>query len=84
MFFAGYAAIPEKGMQAIPDQLFSQLQNTTIHFNTRVEGIADSTIITSEGFFDFDAVIIATDPGNGKDYICLCVTQHGEVSSVTF
>ena len=62
MFSEGYAAIPEKGMQAIPDQLYSRLQNTEIHFNTRVEGVADSVINTSKGNFDFDAVIIATDP----------------------
>lgn len=64
MFSEGFAAIPEKGMQAIPDQLFSQLRNSKIHFNTRVEGIADGTITTSEGDFDFDAVVIATEPGN--------------------
>ena len=64
MFSEGYAAIPEKGMQAIPDQLFSQLRKTKIHFNTRVEGIADRIITTSKGDFDFDAVVIATDPGN--------------------
>jgi phytoene dehydrogenase-like protein len=64
MFSEGYAAIPEKGMQAIPDQLLSQLRKSKIHFNTRVEGIADGTITTSEGDFDFDAVVIATEPGN--------------------
>jgi len=64
MFSEGYAAIPEKGMQAIPDQLFSQLRKTEIHFNTRVEGIGNRTISTAKGDFDFDAVIIATDPSN--------------------
>jgi phytoene dehydrogenase-like protein len=64
MFSEGYAAIPEKGMQAIPNQLISQLRKGKIHFNARVEGIADGTITTSEGDFDFDAVVIATEPGN--------------------
>jgi len=69
MFAEGYAAIPENGMQSIPDQLFSRLRNTKIHFNTRVEGIMDKVLSTSKDDFGFDAVIVATDPGKiiGRD-----------------
>lgn len=64
MFSEGYAAIPEKGMQAIPDQLFSQLKNTKIHYNVKVEAIKDKVLSTPKGDFNFDAVILATDPHN--------------------
>ncbi len=62
MFSEGFAAIPEKGMQAIPNQLFSKLQHTEIHFNCTVEGIGEKVITTTSGDFDYDAVIIAADP----------------------
>ena len=62
MFSEGYAALPQKGMQTIPDQLLAQLRNTEIQFNTKVEGIAERIIRTSKGDFDFDAVIVTTDP----------------------
>ncbi|MFT6338743.1 MAG: phytoene dehydrogenase-like protein [Cyclobacteriaceae bacterium] len=62
MFSEGYAAIPEKGMQAIPDQLFSQLRKTKIHYNVKVEAIKDKVLSTSKDDFNFDAVIFATDP----------------------
>ena len=64
MFSEGYAAIPEKGMQAIPDQLFSQLIKTEILFNVKVESISNKVLYTSTGNYNFDAVILATDPRN--------------------
>jgi len=70
MFSEGYAAIPEKGMQAIPDQLVSKLQHAEIHFNTRVKNIGDRVITSSKGDFGFDAAIIATDPSKIQgDYV---------------
>ncbi len=62
MFSEGYAAIPEKGMQAIPDQLYAQLTKSEILFNTSVTGIGKNTISTDKGDHSFDAVIIANDP----------------------
>jgi len=63
MFGTGYAAIPRKGMQAIPDQLASQLKQTDIRFNSVVNRIEDHTVFLESGeSFTSDQIIIATDP----------------------
>jgi len=45
MFGKGSAAIPKKGIQAIPNQLIAQLKQTKIHFNTPIESIQDQQVI---------------------------------------
>lgn len=62
MFSEGYASIPEKGMQAVSDQLYNQLNTTKIHFNTKVIKIENHIIHTSSKEYPYDAVIIATEP----------------------
>jgi phytoene dehydrogenase-like protein len=64
MFSEGYAAIPDKGMQAIPNQLKDSLKRTTFHFNTTVNAINENSISTSEGDYEFGNAIIATAPNN--------------------
>lgn len=62
MFGTGEAAIPRNGIQAIPEQLASQLKKTTIRFNTEVKSITEKTItITSGEEINADQIIIATD-----------------------
>ncbi|SDG85634.1 NAD(P)/FAD-dependent oxidoreductase [Psychroflexus sediminis] len=62
MFGEGSAAIPKKGIQAIPNQLMAQLKHTKIHFNTPVESIQDQEIAFKNGSIEtFDFVIIATE-----------------------
>ncbi len=62
MFSEGHASVPNMGMQAIPDQLFAQLKDTEIVYNTRVKNIRDRVIQTTAGDFSFDSAIVATDP----------------------
>lgn len=64
MFSEGHAAVPEKGMQAIPNQLLSQLNSTTLHYHSKVTAIADGKISTDTETYDYDAVILATDPNS--------------------
>jgi len=65
MFSTGDAAIPRAGMQAIPEQLASQLSKTTIRFNTEVSGLRDKTIVLTSGEeLQADQIIIATDAGS--------------------
>ncbi|MGM0582504.1 MAG: NAD(P)/FAD-dependent oxidoreductase [Bacteroidota bacterium] len=61
MFGEGYAAIPEKGMQQIPEMLFENLSQTEIKFNHKVEnvGLRKVTLESGENI-DADVVIIAT------------------------
>ncbi len=63
LFSQGDAAIPEKGMQEIPQQLFSKLRHTQLFFNKRVDRITERTLHFLDGNTDtFDAILIATDP----------------------
>jgi len=63
MFGTGYAAIPRKGMQAIPDQLARQLTQTTIRFNAPVSHIDAHTVFLESGeTLSAEQIIIATDP----------------------
>jgi len=63
MFGNGYAAIPRKGMRAIPDQLSAQLTKTNIRFNTVVNRIEDHHVYLDSGeVIPTEQLIIATDP----------------------
>jgi len=62
MFGEGLAAIPKKGIQAIPEQLASQLKQTTFQFNTEVAAVTDSHIVLKDGAkLESHFTIIATE-----------------------
>ena len=63
MFSEGSAAIPARGIQAIPDQLASRLKKSEIKYNMEVTGLEDGRIITSEEDIHFDRLVIAMHPG---------------------
>jgi protoporphyrinogen oxidase len=63
MFSIGHAAVPQKGMQAISDQLKGKLVKTSIRLNTAVEKIEGNVIELSSGErINADKIIIATRP----------------------
>ncbi len=63
MFGEGFAAIPSKGIQAIPNQLKANLKQTKFHFNTKVSTVKDNSVVLSNGKEEhFDFIIIATEP----------------------
>ncbi len=62
MFGEGYAAIPKAGIQAIPDQLFEKLTNTTFKFNTKVSAVMDGEItLVNNTVLKSDFTIVATE-----------------------
>ena len=62
MFGNGLAVIPKKGMQAIPNQLKSNLINTHFKFNSPVKEVKDRQIILEdESILESNITIIATD-----------------------
>ncbi|MEX1116798.1 MAG: NAD(P)/FAD-dependent oxidoreductase [Akkermansiaceae bacterium] len=62
MFTEGYATLPAKGMQAIPDQLASRLPPGSIRLNAPVRAVSDRSVILESGeMLTADAVVIATD-----------------------
>ena len=66
MFSLGDSAIPEKGMQEIPKQLFSRLPIDQISFNTKVENINENNVVklASGTTLNPKAIVIATDAPN--------------------
>lgn len=65
LFSQTKAAIPQKGIQAIPNQLSNKLKNTTFHFNTKVKSVQDKHIILhNDHKVDFDFAVITTDPSH--------------------
>ena len=44
MFGEGHASLPKSGIEAIPKQLFKNLNNTTFKFNTKVVSIENNEI----------------------------------------
>jgi protoporphyrinogen oxidase len=63
MFSIGNAAVPENGMQEIPNQLKSNLQKTVFHFNSPVERVEGNRIILKDGnIMEADKIIIASRP----------------------
>lgn len=64
MFAEGHAAVPEKGMQAIPDQLKTKLKRTDFTFNTKVKSINNGIISTDNDDYNYDKVIITIPPSD--------------------
>jgi protoporphyrinogen oxidase len=61
MFGEGFAAVPELGMKAIPEMLASNLSQTEIKFNQRVEKVGLKKVILESGQeIEADVIIIAT------------------------
>jgi phytoene dehydrogenase-like protein len=66
MFSLGHAAVPEKGMQEIPNMLRKQLSTTQIYFNSPVEKIEGQSISLKNGdVLEADRILICTQP----DYV---------------
>ena len=62
MFGDGLAVIPKNGMQAIPNQLKSNLKRTTFKFNSLVKEVKDKHIILEDDYtLQSHITIIATD-----------------------
>jgi protoporphyrinogen oxidase len=63
MFALGHAAVPENGMQAIPDYLRSKLLKTEIRFNQNVKSLNGKNIELESGeILTFDGLIVACRP----------------------
>ena len=65
MFAQGHVAIPESGMQEIPNQIAKKLTKTNFIFNTEVDKISDGEIILkNKNKIKSDYTIIATEVKN--------------------
>jgi protoporphyrinogen oxidase len=63
MFSKGKSAVPELGMQEIPNQIYSRLKNTEVRLNTKVTNIDGNNIsIENSDGVTADEIICACDP----------------------
>ncbi len=62
MFSEGTAALPEFGMQAIPEQLAARLPHGSIRFGTLVTSVKNGQVLTARGeVFEAEQVVIAVE-----------------------
>ncbi len=63
MFGTGYASLPKSGIEAIPKQLQTSLNQTNWRFNSEVSSVEDGKIILADGQeLESHCTIIATSP----------------------
>lgn len=85
MMSKGKAAVPELGMQEIPNQLFSKLKNTEIRFKTRVHKIDGNTIsIENQDSITADEIICASNPTYLNSDITATYDKYHKVVNMYF
>ncbi len=78
MFAKGDVVVPENGMQAIPEQIASQLSPNQLRLNTPVKKIAGKTVYLENGeTVEAEKIVIATDANTAAKLL-------GEESKVEF
>ncbi len=69
MFAEGYACLPGRGMQSIPEQIASRLPDGTVRLNQKVEAIEDGVLsLKNQERFEADIIVLATD-GNSANQL---------------
>lgn len=62
MFSEGQAALPADGMQAIPEQIASHLEQDTVRLNAPVEAVEGNTVVLRSGeSLTPEAIVVATE-----------------------
>ncbi|UJP64148.1 NAD(P)/FAD-dependent oxidoreductase [Mongoliitalea daihaiensis] len=85
MFALGHAAVPEKGMGQISEQLKSKLRTTEIRLNTPVESIQGTTIALQNGeVIEAKKVIVACRPDKLIPQMSGQVNPYRKVINVYF
>ncbi len=61
MFVRGDSALPDAGMQAVPEQLARRLPRHVLHLHTTAVQAAPGHVVTDRGTIQARAVVVATD-----------------------
>ncbi|CCG02996.1 protoporphyrinogen/coproporphyrinogen oxidase [Blastococcus saxobsidens] len=61
-FVRGATGLPADGMQAIGEQLAARLGTGRVHLHTAVRSVHPGSVVTDDGTWRADAVVVATDP----------------------
>lgn len=85
MFSSGDVAIPKKGIQAIPNQIYAKLKRENFEFNKKVKSIKNQTVHFENGDQKtFDYIIIATDASLFISNLRKQTVQWHEVENLYF
>ncbi|MGY1804570.1 NAD(P)/FAD-dependent oxidoreductase [Blastococcus sp. SYSU D00922] len=68
-FVRGSIGLPADGMQAVGEQLAGRLAPGRLHLRTAVRRVAPGSVLTDEGTWSADAVVVATDPGTAAQLL---------------
>lgn len=61
-FVRGDIGLPARGMQAVGEQLAARLAPERLHLHTRARSVGPGAVVTDDGVWRADAVVVATDP----------------------
>jgi len=62
-FVRGSIGLPADGMQAVGEQLAGRLGEGRLHLHQAVREVGPGSVLTDDGRWTADAVVVATDPG---------------------
>lgn len=72
MFIEGDAALPEEGMQAIPEQLAAKLPPDRIRLHTAVQEIRGQQVVLADGsVIEANLIVLATDPETASGFMLM-------------
>ena len=81
-FSLGYAALPEGGMQSIPNQIANDLKPGTVRCNTTVASVKAGTVTLSDGTtMSADEIIVSTEEPTANRLLGLPVSKKFPVRS---
>lgn len=72
-FMRGRPSVPWRGMQAVPDQLSTDL--TGLHLGVKVESVQPGVVRTADGEITARCVVVATDPTTATRMLSLPAVQ---------
>ncbi|CAA9282385.1 MAG: hypothetical protein AVDCRST_MAG57-3940 [uncultured Blastococcus sp.] len=68
-FVRGSIGLPAEGMQAVGEQLAGRLGADRLHLHSAVRSVGPGSVVTDEGRWSADAVVVATDPGTAAQLL---------------
>ena len=86
MFAEGAVAVPDKGMQQIPLQLASNLPESSVRLNCRVQEVKGKQVLLENGeTLEADNIVLATEAtGIVRHYMPLTNTEYQSTTHVHF
>jgi hypothetical protein len=77
----GNAAVPAKGMAALPEALSLRLGEATVELNAPVRAISANSVIALDGSYRAQAVVLATDAASTQALTSAAVPPNNQVTT---